>query len=89
MESDESVSGPVNLGNPNEFTIKELAEKVMELVGEGHSCTSKIVYQDLPGDDPTQRQPDISQAKDVLDWQPRVPLDQGLPKTIKYFRDLI
>ena len=81
MESDEEVIGPINLGNPNEFSIKELAEKVVGLIGG----SSKIVYQPLPQDDPTQRQPDITQAKAVLGWEPKVQLDEGLPKTVEFF----
>jgi UDP-glucuronate decarboxylase len=81
MESDEEVIGPINLGNPNEFSIKELAEKVIGIIGG----SSKIVYQPLPQDDPTQRQPDITQAKAVLGWEPKVPLDEGLPKTVEFF----
>ncbi len=82
MESDEDVTGPVNLGNPGEFSIRELAEKVVALVDSG----SELIYEPLPEDDPTQRQPDISQAKAVLGWQPKVPLDEGLPRTVEYFR---
>ncbi len=81
MESDEEVIGPINLGNPNEFSIKELAEKVVGLIGG----SSKIVYQPLPQDDPTQRQPNITQAKAVLGWEPKVQLDEGLPKTVEFF----
>ena len=81
MESDEEVIGPINLGNPNEFSIKELAEKVVGLIGG----SSKIVYQPLPQDDPTQRQPDITQAKAILGWEPKVQLDEGLPKTVEFF----
>jgi UDP-glucuronate decarboxylase len=84
MESDEQVTGPVNLGNPGEFSIRQLAEKVVALVGSG----SKLIYEPLPQDDPTQRQPDITQAKAVLGWNPGVTLDQGLPKTVEYFRNL-
>ena len=78
--------GPVNLGNPNEFTIKELAEKVLELISESKS---KIVYKELPQDDPRQRKPDISLAKEKLDWQPKIELGQGLVKTIEYFRKFL
>ena len=81
MESDEEVIGPINLGNPGEFSIKELAEKVVGIIGGD----SKIIYQPLPEDDPTQRQPDITQAKAILGWEPKVALDQGLPKTVEYF----
>ncbi len=80
MNSD--TTGPVNLGNPGEFTMKELAEKVITLTGS----KSKIIYGPLPEDDPRQRKPDISLAKTKLDWQPAVPLEEGLKKTIDYFR---
>jgi len=83
MESDESVIGPINLGNPGEFSIKELAEKVIALVDTG----SKLVYEPLPEDDPTQRQPDIQQAQEVLGWTPNVALDEGLPRTVEFFRN--
>ena len=82
MESEKDVTGPVNLGNPGEFSIKELAEKVMAMTGSG----SKIVYEPLPQDDPTQRQPDITRAKEKLGWEPKIALDEGLPRTIEYFR---
>jgi UDP-glucuronate decarboxylase len=81
MNSDVEVTGPVNLGNPGEFSIRELAEKVVAKTDSG----SKIVYEPLPADDPTQRQPDIAQAKKVLGWEPKIPLDEGLPRTIDYF----
>ena len=81
MESDEEITGPINLGNPGEFSIKELAEKVLALVTNG----SKLVYEPLPEDDPTQRQPNIEQAKEVLGWEPKIPLNEGLPKTVDYF----
>jgi UDP-glucuronate decarboxylase len=84
MNSPREVTGPINLGNPGEFSIQELAEKVVVLT----KSKSKIVYQPLPQDDPTQRQPDIAQAKAVLGWEPTVPLDEGLPKTVEYFRGL-
>jgi len=83
MESDSSITGPVNLGNPGEFSIRELAEKVVKLVDSG----SKIVFAPLPQDDPTQRQPDISQARKLLGWEPAVALDQGLPRTVEFFRE--
>ncbi|MEM9251558.1 MAG: UDP-glucuronic acid decarboxylase family protein, partial [Planctomycetota bacterium] len=76
--------GPVNLGNPGEFTIRQLAEKVLALVGKG----GKIVEKPLPKDDPTQRKPDITLAKAKLGWEPKVSLDEGLPKTIEYFASL-
>ncbi len=82
MESEEDVTGPINLGNPGEFSIKELAEKVVAMTSSG----SKIVYEPLPQDDPTQRQPDITRAKVKLGWEPKVALDEGLPRTIEYFR---
>jgi UDP-glucuronate decarboxylase len=84
MNSDRAVTGPINLGNPGEFSIRELAEKIIELVGSG----SKIVYRPLPEDDPTQRKPDISQAMALLGWEPKVSLAQGLPKAIAYFKAL-
>lgn len=83
MNNTEGFVGPVNLGNPNEFTIKELAEKVIELIPD---TKSKIVYKDLPQDDPKQRQPNISLAKKKLDWQPKIELELGLLKTIAYFK---
>lgn len=82
MNSSDDFVGPVNIGNPGEFTIKELAEKVIQKVGG----KSKIIYCDLPKDDPTQRKPDISLAKNKLSWEPRIDLDTGLDKTIEYFR---
>ncbi len=85
MENKNNFIGPVNLGNPKEFTIKELAEKVVEMTGS----KSKIAYKPLPEDDPKQRQPDISLAKKELDWEPKIPLEEGLKKTIEYFRNII
>jgi UDP-glucuronate decarboxylase len=85
MNSDKDVTGPVNLGNPGEFSIRELAEKVVAKTDSG----SKIVYEPLPADDPTQRQPDIAQAKEVLGWEPKIQLDEGLPRTIKYFSSAV
>lgn len=82
-ESREDFTGPVNIGNPGEFTIKQLAEKVIELTGS----SSKIIYKDLPVDDPTQRKPDISLAKKELNWEPKVELDEGLEHTIEYFKE--
>jgi len=81
MNADDTV-GPVNIGNPGEFTIKQLAEEVISLTGS----KSKIVYQPLPSDDPKQRQPDIALAKEKLGWEPKVGLKDGLVKTIEYFR---
>ena len=82
MNSREEFTGPVNIGNPNEFTIKELAELVIELT----ASKSKITYEPLPADDPMQRQPDISLAKKELNWEPTVQLREGLMKTIDYFK---
>jgi len=86
MNSEGDFTGPVNLGNPVEFTIKELAEKVLAMIPESKS---KIVYKDLPHDDPKQRQPDISLAKEKLDWDPTIKLEDGLVKTIEYFRKIV
>jgi UDP-glucuronate decarboxylase len=83
MENTVGFIGPLNLGNPAEFTIRQLAEKVLSLIPES---TSKLVFKPLPSDDPMQRKPDISLAKDQLSWAPQVPLDEGLTKTIDYFR---
>lgn len=85
MNSADGFTGPVNIGNPGEFTIKALAEKVIELTG----TTSKLIYQDLPVDDPTQRRPDISLAKKELEWVPHVQLEEGLKKTIAYFERIL
>ena len=82
MNSREELTGPVNMGNPGEFSIKELAEKVIKMTGS----TSRIIYEPLPMDDPTQRQPDITQAKAELGWEPGITLDTGLKPTIDYFR---
>ena len=85
METGDDFTGPVNIGNPGEFTILELAEKVIDITGS----KSKIVYEPLPLDDPMQRQPDISLAKKNLDWEPSVKLEDGLVKTIHYFDELL
>jgi UDP-glucuronate decarboxylase len=85
MASSESFIGPVNIGNPHEFTILELAEKVIKLTGS----KSKVIYQPLPSDDPMMRKPDITLAKKELDWSPKVSLDEGLVKTIKFFKSII
>ncbi len=85
MASPDEFTGPVNLGNPIEFTIKELAEKVIDMTGS----KSKISYQPLPHDDPKQRQPDITLAKKELNWKPVIKLEEGLINTIKYFETLI
>lgn len=85
MGTRDSFTGPVNIGNPHEFTILELAKKVIELT----ESKSKIVYRDLPSDDPMKRKPDISLAKKELDWSPKISLDEGLVKTIEFFKSLI
>ncbi|MDP4280986.1 MAG: SDR family oxidoreductase [Bacteroidota bacterium] len=85
MNTDDSFTGPVNMGNPHEFTILELAEKVISLVGS----KSRIVFKPLPNDDPTQRQPDITIARNKLQWEPKVQLDEGLKSTIDYFKKII
>jgi len=85
MATDETVTGPINLGNPGEFTMIELAEKVLELTGS----KSTLIHKDLPEDDPKQRQPDISRAKAALGWEPKVKLEDGLKPTITYFDDLL
>lgn len=85
MDTDDDIIGPVNLGNPKEFTIKQLAEMVIELCGS----KSKIVYKPAAADDPQQRQPVIDRAKDILNWKPTVELREGLMKTIEYFRGIL
>jgi UDP-glucuronate decarboxylase len=85
MDSPTGLTGPINFGNPNEFTMLELAEKVIRKVGG----RSKIAFRPLPGDDPKQRQPDITKARKTFDWEPRVSLDEGLEPTIAYFRNLL
>ena len=86
MNNEEGFIGPVNLGNPHEFTIKELAEKILHLIPESRS---KIVYKPLPQDDPKQRQPDISLAREKLGgWEPKIELEEGLARTIGYFREV-
>ena len=84
MNSKEQLTGPINLGNPGEFTIKELAEKVIKMT----SSTSRIIHAALPPDDPTQRKPEITQAKAKLAWDPQITLDEGLKPTIEYFQSL-
>lgn len=86
MDNEEGFIGPVNLGNPDEFTIKELALKVLKLIPESRS---KLVFKALPQDDPKQRKPDITLAKAKLGWEPKIKLEEGLEKTIKYFRTKI
>ena len=85
MNGDDGFTGPVNLGNPGEFTMLALAEKIVELTGS----RSPIVFQPLPQDDPRQREPDISLAKKYLQWEPKTDLEAGLKKTIAYFRELL
>jgi len=85
MESPAEVTGPINVGNPAELTMLELAERILKKVGG----RSRITFVPLPGDDPRQRQPDISKARSVLNWQPSVHLDDGLDPTIDYFRRLL
>ena len=85
MSSSVDFTGPVNTGNPNEFTMLELAEKVIQLT----RSKSKITFKPLPSDDPKQRQPDIKLAKEMLGWEPKVELAEGLEKTIAYFRKIV
>jgi len=85
MDSEDDFIGPVNMGNPGEFTILELAKKIIDMTGS----RSKIVFQPLPADDPMQRKPDINLAKEKLKWEPKIPLEQGLKKTIAYFDQLL
>jgi UDP-glucuronate decarboxylase len=85
MNTGDDLTGPVNLGNPHEFSMLELAQKVIAITGS----KSKIVHQPLPSDDPLQRKPDISLAKRRLDWTPRVALEEGLKETVQYFDRLL
>ncbi len=86
MATDDSLTGPINLGNPTEFSILELAQKVIELT----SSKSKIVFEPLPSDDPIQRQPNIDRAKALLaGWEPQIQLEDGLRKTIDYFKSTL
>ena len=85
MATPDDFTGPVNLGNPGEFTIKQLAEQVVEMTGS----KSKVVYHPLPGDDPKQRKPDISLAKSALGWEPKIKLHEGLERTIAYFKTVL
>jgi UDP-glucuronate decarboxylase len=85
MATHDEFTGPVNIGNPNEFTIKQLAEKVIEMTGS----TSELIFEPLPSDDPTQRQPDIALAREKLGWEPAIQLASGLEKTIPYFDELL
>lgn len=85
VDAEPGFAGPINLGNPSEFTIRELAQQVLDIVGE----KSKLVFCPLPADDPTQRKPDIALAREKLGWEPRVKLEEGLKKTVSYFEDLL
>lgn len=85
MQTPDDVTGPINIGNPSEFTIRQLAEKVLELTGSA----SRIEFHPLPHDDPRQRRPDIAKARAVIDWRPTVALEDGLKETIGYFRQLL
>jgi UDP-glucuronate decarboxylase len=85
MNTDDTITGPINLGNPGEFTIRALAERVVALTGS----RSELIFLPLPSDDPKQRRPDIGKARDVLGWAPTVALEQGLMKTIAYFDNLL
>ncbi|MBR6277713.1 MAG: SDR family oxidoreductase [Bacteroidales bacterium] len=85
MATNDNLTGPINIGNPEEFTIRELAEKIIDLTGS----KSKIIYKPLPKDDPVRRKPDIRLAMEKLSWQPSTPLDEGLKKTIAYFDELL
>ena len=85
MNTEKGVIGPINLDNPVEFTILELAEKIINLTGS----KSKLVFLPLPTDDPKQRQPDITMAKQNLGWEPKIQLDDGLKETISYFKKLL
>ena len=83
MDTDDGFTGPVNIGNPNEFSILEIAQKVIELT----NSKSKIIFKPLPNDDPQQRQPDISLAKAIINWAPTVELNEGLKKMIEFFKE--
>jgi len=85
MNTGDEITGPINIGNPGEFTILELAEKVIEMTGS----RSKIIFQPLPSDDPMQRQPNITKAKEILNWEPKIALDEGLIRTIEFFKTIV
>ncbi len=85
MDSPDEITGPINLGNPGEFTMIQLAEAVIKLIGS----KSELIFEPLPQDDPKQRQPDITQAKEKLGWEPKVSLQEGLKPTIKYFKQYV
>ena len=84
MNAPDDIVGPINLGNQGEYSILQLAEMIIEIVGGN----SKLVYGELPADDPTRRQPDITLAKKHLDWEPKIPLREGLTKTIDWFKTI-
>ena len=85
MDTEHGNTGPINLGNPHEITILELAETILNLTGS----KSKLIFNDLPSDDPMRRRPDISKAKDLLSWKPKTTLEKGLTETIKYFEKVL
>jgi UDP-glucuronate decarboxylase len=85
MQSPAAITGPINLGNPGEFTMLELAKEILSIT----ESSSKLVFEPLPQDDPQQRRPDITLAKEHLDWEPKIALREGLTKTIAYFDQLI
>jgi UDP-glucuronate decarboxylase len=85
MDTPDEFTGPVNIGNPDEYTIIQLAEKIIQLTNSG----SKLIFLPIPEDDPIQRKPDITLAKTQLNWEPKVPLEEGLTKTINYFKELL
>jgi len=85
MLTSDEITGPINIGNPDEFTILELARKVIQMTGSG----SEIVFRPLPQDDPQQRRPDIALANKFLKWEPKIKLEEGLQKTIDYFKQFV
>lgn len=85
MDFNEAINCPINLGNPNEFTVLELATKILHLT----NSKSEILFKELPEDDPQQRKPDISQAKKILSWEPNIQLEEGLKRTIEYFTNIL
>jgi UDP-glucuronate decarboxylase len=85
MKTANDVTGPINLGNPDEYSILELAQRILEITGS----KSKLVFSPLPQDDPQRRRPDITLARDILKWNPKVSLEVGLPKVVDYFDNLL
>jgi len=83
MGSPDGVTGPINIGNPNEITVRQLAERVNALIGDAR----EIIFEPLPSDDPTRRCPDITKAREILGWEPKTDLDTGLAATIEYFKN--